>query len=400
MRETIPYYNELTPAKATSMFYTARSMIMEAEMRSDMKLVMFQPEELGDPYEYWEMPKDSRVSFFPIRHDRTSNMPLGYVNDTIRKFARRDDYYVLLNQRLTAANMLKKALAKPFAGFHPEIVNYVTASDLTATEMQLHPTTIPEALLSHLLHWNVFHNESHMKRVMAAMRKVFVPAAVRKFAGRSVAYNLGVECEAIETTENHERDPKTFKLIYGGRTSPTKRLEVSLEIAAKLYAMRVPVVFELWLTTERSANAEEKIAKYKKYPFVRIRLNQRAQEFWEGCKSADAFICASNCESYGLSWVEQMYAGAVGVFFDKPWVHAVTPKGYPYIVKTMSDAIGALNFLWNDREKRREARDRLRWFIKENHNRDKHCAGVLDAVTTLSQAIKERVRPKAWREIL
>ena len=399
MQEVILFHNELTPNKSTSMFYTARSIIHEGAKRPDTKMVVLFPSDYGDPIEYWG-PEAGDCDFFKIDLDKTSNLPLGYVNDSFRPLQRRSDYFVVLNQRLTSGPMLHKTLCKPFAGFFPTIVNYVTCSDLGADEMMMHPTTIPESLLAHSLFWNIFHNERHMKRVAKAMGQMFQPAVVRKFLQKSVAFNLGIDLGKIEGTSSLVRSDKDFVILYGGRPSSLKRLDLVVEICQVLFGMGVPVKLWLWLVTERVNNADAKVEALKRMPFVEVELNRRSEEFYAACKSADAFIGASKVESYGLSYVEMMYGGAVGVFMDADWVHAITPHGYPFITKSKADAVRMLKLLWQDAKMRKEHSEALQRFILAEHDREDHAISVVDACAKLSKAIRTKQHPKTWGDVL
>ncbi len=404
MPEVVPFYTEMVPGKMTSMYTCSRALIAAANARDDIKLVVFHPDdhEYGDFREYWQIPPGSAEPQLFAR-DRMQDTPLGYANASMCKLASRKDYFVVLNQRTTASCMLQKALSKPFAGFSPVIVHYITGGDLNETHMVLHPTTVPEFLFSMTQHWNIFHNEPHAKRVGKAMAGMFMPSVMRQFGQRSMAVNLGVDCHELDLASKIPMDlalPGEFVMLYGGRPAAHKNLDMMAKTCQALRVAGVPARLLLFLTTERSMSAEQKMKGLENIEFIEIRKNRPLGEFHAACHRADVFLGASSAESYGISYVEMMYSGAVGVFMSREWVKAITPPGYDFIANSLSEAVGMLRVLHQDKKMREKHKLFLRDWITREHSREAHCKDVLDAVRALSIAIREKKHPTNWREVL
>ena len=404
MPEVIPFYSEMVPGKMTSMYTCSRSIVAGANARKDIKLITYHPDsaDYGDFYEYWDIKKGSAVpQLFEL--DRMQNTPLGYANASMCKLGSRKDYFVVLNQRTTASCMLQKALSKPFIGFSPTVVHYITGGDLNETHMILHPTTVPEFLFALSQHWNIFHNEAHFQRVRKAMSGMFTPAVMRTFNERSIFYNLGVDLRALEAADEVPDDlkfPGEFVMLYGGRPAAHKNLDMMVKAAQALNVAGVKTKLLLFLTTERSMSGEDKIKTLEGLDFVDIRTNRPLGEFHAACHRADVFLGASSAESYGISYVEMMYGGAVGVFLDRPWVKAVVPAKYQFVAKTLSEAVSMLRNLAKDRLLRERTAESLKRYILAEHDREDHVENVLDAVCALSESIKMKTHPTGWRDVL
>lgn len=67
-------------------------------------------------------------------------------------------------------------------------------------------------------------------------------------------------------------------------------------------------------------------------------LRARRDDYWSELGRTTAFLATSLEEAYGLSYVEAMLSGVIGIFPDREWVYRLVPEGYPFIYKTRDEA--------------------------------------------------------------
>jgi hypothetical protein len=62
------------------------------------------------------------------------------------------------------------------------------------------------------------------------------------------------------------------------------------------------------------------------------------QAYYDMLPTETAFLATSSDESYGIGFLESLYAGLIGVFPDKPWCRQILPAGYPFLFKSDEQA--------------------------------------------------------------
>jgi len=92
-------------------------------------------------------------------------------------------------------------------------------------------------------------------------------------------------------------------------------------------------------------------------------------EYWGRLAETDAFLATAQDESYGLQYVEAMYAGVVGVFPDRAWVRSIVPPGYPFVYGSQQDAEAMLYYVVTNRDAARELVAGMPEWIRVNHDR-------------------------------
>jgi glycosyltransferase involved in cell wall biosynthesis len=187
--------------------------------------------------------------------------------------------------------------------------------------------------------------------------------------------------------------------VWGGRISAAKGLDTSLELADMLYRSGVPVVFEAHAVADRCMVGDKIDTLASKYPFLHMHVNTPQVDFWAACKAADVFLTASKYESYGLSYMECLRCGVPVVFFDRPWVHAIVPDWYPYIVKSKNEAFVLLKTLHKNRTHASGAMHELQKFIFSAHNRGTHCSHTVDAWIALAKSLRTHKKPRDWNDV-
>lgn len=98
-----------------------------------------------------------------------------------------------------------------------------------------------------------------------------------------------------------------------------------------------------------------------------------------------AFLATSKDESYGLVYVEAMYAGQVGVFLEAPWVRQVVPADYPFVARTPAEAVAYVKLALSDPARCHQLIESacgrpLRDWIREHHDSRQFEIGLRKAV--------------------
>lgn len=404
-KEVVIFNGEFCKVGLISVFAIGRDLVREAAARDDIHLAAFVPR--GDSYYKFASDADpygvgGNIDYLPTLNDSVTELPYGYINQSFKKaLNNRNDYYLCVNQRITAGPMLQKILSKPFIGFQCEMVNYVSLSDLDVPAMHLYPSIPMETLAGLVLSWNILWSRAWLDRLAIQMSEVFRPSLVRQFKRRSYPSFLGIDCQRVDEVQSIAREDKEqFVFVWGGRMTGFKNLPKSLEVADVLFRSGKNIRFDFYLCNPGTI-PKDKLEKMKKdYPFLRIFINKSQEEFWAACKAADVFVCFSEHESYGLAYMECLRAGVPVIFWDKYWVHVWINDEYPYIVRNVSEAVAVCNTLYADRDAGRPHVETASAHIEANHNRKKHCRDVVDAWVALSRRVRTGKRPKGWDDVL
>ncbi len=408
----IPFYTELAPDRRDSIYYCSRELLRRALVSDKVRFISFFDEEWeAGGEDYWKLPKDCGHKFVPVNYTGLARFPFGVPNASFMRIRKVQQlYHVLFSQQTCGSLILKKMLGVPTL-LHPTIINWVH-SDFNESAMSIYPSHKYEILCNLAAGWNIFHNEAFMKRTLTHMRALFSGSMIRAYMRRSTSCGaLGIavrEMDAVEPFRGHEGK---FVMVYGGRLSIQKGIDKMLLAAAKLVAMGVPLVFELFVTKAEGSSSQDnqkseesvratlaKFMKRKDSSFVNVHFNVPHADYYAMCKRADAFYCPSIAESYGISWVEQMYGGAVGVYSQKPWIKGILPDDYPYVARGLDEAVAMLHGIWKDGGK--AIRERMRKFILEYHNNDTYNDKVIEHLYRLTRALKEKRKVTSWKEVM
>lgn len=97
-------------------------------------------------------------------------------------------------------------------------------------------------------------------------------------------------------------------------------------------------------------------------------------DYWSELGRTTAFVATSLEEAYGLSYVEAMLAGVIGLYPDREWVYRLVPEGYPFVYTTRDEAEDMLVKAVTEPESCRAQLDALvggpfvEW-VRSHHNR-------------------------------
>lgn len=145
--------------------------------------------------------------------------------------------------------------------------------------------------------------------------------------------NLGFRLDHIQPRQKTDVPVVLYPAIY---LSEIKNPDTFMTIVDSV-RQRVPLQVEMRLTEpDLTSTRGQRLAEL---PWVQIGpLTTQRKPYWEALAHTTAFLATAAEESYGLSYVEAMGAGAIGVFPDLPWAVALLPEGYPYLYRTPTEA--------------------------------------------------------------
>lgn len=166
---------------------------------------------------------------------------------------------------------------------------------------------------------------------------------------------LGVDVEKIPTARQPKNPGDLPRVQYPAMFMTTrKRPEQFLKIVSAVQK-RVPL--EAVMRLHKSGVNAPELEPYADQPWLlHGPIPDTKQEYYNQLPREDVFLATSTDESYGIGYLESLYAGLIGIFPDKPWVYQIVPAGYPFIFSSDDEAEQMLYFALT---KRAEALDMI-----------------------------------------
>jgi len=187
---------------------------------------------------------------------------------------------------------------------------------------------------------------------------------VRRVLDRSEVVATGISCTEINAVpQNQER----WTFAYCGRMAPHKGFDASLSVLEKVHSRGQTLTF--LVSTFGQTSSAKLTEAARKNSFVKPHFNLARPEYLELLRRTEAFVCFSKAESYGLAWLEKIYAGQVGVFLDCPWVRAILPD-YPFMVRSEIEAVAMVREIMADLPGVRAKIASFKQHIETKHNSD------------------------------
>ena len=118
--------------------------------------------------------------------------------------------------------------------------------------------------------------------------------------------------------------------------SERKQPRLFLEVVERVFK-RTPIKVEARLHESHLISEQAMSLSRRDWVWVGP-LTASREDYWEALARTTAFLATAKEESYGLQYVEALVAGAVGIFPDRAWVHAIVPEAYPFIYRTPAEA--------------------------------------------------------------
>lgn len=178
------------------------------------------------------------------------------------------------------------------------------------------------------LSFAMFPTFCNSARTAAEVREVVRKWTIQPLSEKArIAWvNLGINVERVQPRVATEVPVILYPAIsMDARKRPERFLEIVDRVAKK-----TPVRVEARLHESHLVSNLAMNLSLKDYAWVGPLTSTR-EAYWDALARTTAFLATANEESYGLEYVEAMLAGAIGIFPDRPWAHALVPKGYPFI---------------------------------------------------------------------
>lgn len=179
--------------------------------------------------------------------------------------------------------------------------------------------------------WACYTTEREKTLFRQEASKVVAPTVLRKMLDRGTVIGIPADLkrasEILQWRKQQTWNKDFVTVMYGGQFSAKKHVPDMLEQVEKLYRAGFPIRMKLTTMGKPDERTQEWETKYK--DFLTVYYSVQTEEFIEHLKDADVFLCFSDDEGAGLSFVEMLASGLVGIYRDKPWL-AGRMDGYPW----------------------------------------------------------------------
>ena len=261
-------------------------------------------------------------------------------------------------------------------GVPPKIMNFVWWP-LETTANRVQSSTIA-------LSCGLFPTFANSERTALEVRELVNRLTVESIAMYSKLdwVNLGFRLDHVQERKQTDIPIVLYPAIY---TTPVKRPDLFMEIVERVH-QRTPIAVEMRL--EESSLDSKKAKKIARLDWVWVGpLTPTRSSYWEALSHTTAFLATASQESYGLSYVEALGAGVIGVLPDEDWARALVPDDYPYFYGDKSTAEALLYRAVTEPEACMRELDQLvdgsfvEW-IQDNHSDDTFDQELQDSIRT------------------
>ncbi|MGV0985039.1 MAG: hypothetical protein ACOYB2_10820 [Limnohabitans sp.] len=251
-----------------------------------------------------------------------------------------DEYLLSLTPTVSWDLMRSAKVAGSMFG-KPKLVNYALygPDEDGGWETRLHLAAFAEFPVL----WNSAFTRDNWLRTA---RTYLSASEVMRIQKHSAVANIGIECAAIDAAgAGVERDPAT--LSYHSRVTAEKGFPRVLEVATRT----LPLVDDgrLRVSTYGQSSEDSLREAVAGKPWIEPHYGEGRAAYFRMLWQSTAFISFSQKESVGLSWLEQLYAGQVGLFWERPWVRAIF-GWYPMVTSDTREIESAVPAMLRDVE--------------------------------------------------
>ncbi len=145
--------------------------------------------------------------------------------------------------------------------------------------------------------------------------------------------NLGIRLEHVQPRQEPPVPVVLYPAIY---LSERKQPQMFLDVVERVQK-RTPIKVEARLHESHLISEKAMRLSRKDWAWVGP-LTATREDYWHALARTTAFLATATEESYGLSYIEALVAGAVGIFPDRPWARAILPQRYPFFYRTPAEA--------------------------------------------------------------
>lgn len=185
----------------------------------------------------------------------------------------------------------------------------------------------------------LFPTFANSQRTATEIREVVDRWTVKRLAdqARLASVNLGFRVEHVQPRERTDTPVVLYPAIY---LSKRKRPELFLEVLERVHR-DTPLTVEMRL--HESHLISERAMNLSRRDWIWVGpLTASRSSYWHALARTTAFLATADDESYGLSYVEALGAGVIGILPDRSWARALLPPDYPFLYE---DAAGAERLL-------------------------------------------------------
>ena len=238
---------------------------------------------------------------------------------------------VVINMDVIDSMDVWNTIYKASGGKSPQIMNFVWWAPGTLTEqVQIAAFAMSCAL---------FPTFSNSERTANEVREL-VSTNVKSFYAEQAKLawvNLGFRLDHVQEREETAIPIVLYPAIY---LNKVKQPEVFMSIMERV---RKSVPIEVEMRLHESSLVSEKAMAVGRKNWVWVGpLTVRRDSYWHALARTTAFVATAVEESYGLSYVEAMGAGVIGIFPDRGWSRALLPDGYPFLYQSEEEAADML----------------------------------------------------------
>lgn len=234
---------------------------------------------------------------------------------------------VIVNMDVSDSMEVWRTVYRESAGIQPQIMNFVWEP--------VHEIVHRVEKFSFALSCALFPTFAASERTAGEVRDLVAKRVVSDLAGLSqLAWvNLGFRIEHVKERTQTEVPVVLYPAIY---LTARKRPDLFRQIVEKVHA-RTPIRVEMRL--EESNLISEKAMEFSQLNWVWVGpLTPERSSYYDALSHTTAFLATAEEEAYGMSYVEALGAGVIGVFPDLPWARDLVPEGYPYMYETPQEA--------------------------------------------------------------
>ncbi|BDO42911.1 glycosyltransferase family 1 protein [Cellulomonas sp. NTE-D12] len=213
------------------------------------------------------------------------------------------------------------------AGAEPRLMNFLWWPTTT------YPHPVEQAALA--LSCALFPTFANSERTANEAREVVSRWTVQPLAekARLAWVNLGFRLEHVRPRHEPPVPLVLYPAIY---VSERKQPRLFLEVVERVRE-RTPIRVEARLHESHLVSELAMRMSSREWMWVGP-LTATRDGYWDALSRTTAFLATATEESYGLEYVEALAAGAVGIFPDLPWAHALLPSGYPLFYRSPTEA--------------------------------------------------------------
>ena len=281
---------------------------------------------------------------------------------------------VVINMDVLDSVGVWETIHRSSGGGTPRIMNFVWWST-AALEDQVQ-------VASFALSCALFPTFANSERTATETRELVSRWTVRDLAEQSrLAWvNLGFRLDHVQPRQEPDVPVVLYPAIY---LSDRKQPQVFMEVVDQVHK-RTPLQVEMRL--HESHLVSERAMSISRRNWVWVGpLTASRTSYWAALAHTTAFVATASEESYGLSYVEAMGAGAIGILPDRHWARALVPEGYPFLYRTTAEAADMLERALTDSAACRRRLDELvegsfQQWIEDHHSDDAFDREIVTAV--------------------